>query len=69
MRVQLDVLRYTIRRAGWYVTGKEWKIDNVLVNITTFVIKPGCELTSNVHNKCEIRVVCQVLCFVSFLSS
>ena len=29
---------YTIRRAGWYVAGKEWKIDNVEVKIITFVI-------------------------------
>ena len=28
---------YTIRRAKWYVAGKEWKIDNVEVKIITFV--------------------------------
>ena len=29
---------YTVRRARWYVTGREWKIDNVEVKIIAFVM-------------------------------
>ena len=32
---------YSIRRARWYVAGKEWKIDDVEVKIIAFVIKPS----------------------------
>ena len=29
---------YIIKKARWYVAGKEWKIDNVEVKIIMFVI-------------------------------
>ena len=60
---------HTIRRAKWYVAGKEWKIDNVEVKIITSVIYPGWKLASTVYDECEIKVVCQVIWFASFLNS
>ena len=60
---------YTIRRAIWFVAGREWKIDSVKVKIITFVIKPSGKFTTTVHHKYEIKVACQVLWFISFLNS
>ena len=56
---------HTIRRARWYVAGKELKIDNVEVKIITFVIYPGSELASTVFDECEIKVVCFLFPLVS----
>ena len=52
---------YTIRRARWYVAGKEWKIYNVEVKIITFVIKLGSKFTPTFYHECEIKVVCQMI--------
>ena len=52
---------YTIRRARWYVAGKEQKIDNLEVNIVTFIIKPGSKFTSSGYHECEIKVIGQVI--------
>ena len=43
--------------------------DNVEVKIIMFVIKPVESLPPTFHDKCGIKVVCQVIRFVSFLSS
>ena len=51
---------HTIRRARWYVAGKEWKIDNVEARIIASVIKPT-KFTSTFHHECEIKVVCQAI--------
>ena len=45
----------TVRRAGWYVAGKEWKIDYMEAKNITFVIQNGCKLTSTVYDECEIK--------------
>ena len=45
------------------------KIDNVEVKIIAFVTKPGWKFTSTVYHECEIKAVCQVIHFVSFLNS
>ena len=48
-------LRYicTIRRAGSYVAGREWKNDNAEVKAITFVIKPRSKFTTTVTGSSE----------------
>ena len=60
---------HTIRRAQWYFARKEWKINDVEVKIIMLVIKPGWKFTSTVYQEFEIKVVCQVIWFVSFLNN
>ena len=40
---------HTIRRTRWYVAGKEWKIDNVIVKFITFIIQRGWKLSFTVY--------------------
>ena len=60
---------YTIRKARWYVAGKEWKIDSVEVKSFTFVHIAWLKAYLHCLDECEIKIVCQMISFVSFLNT
>jgi hypothetical protein len=52
---------------GWYITIKVWKIDNVKIEVVSFLIKSGRKLTIGVKFEVNVMKWGQGSCYCSFL--